>query len=527
MEKVSNIVDQNGDPIRLKELSKEIATASMTGIRQVWNTDTIASGLTPQRLAQILHNANQGDAYDFLTLAEEMEEAEPHYGSVLGTRKRAIEGIAPSVEAASEDKVDIEMAETVSKLVKHESFSELVQNCVDGLGKGYAVSEIIWRRGQMWWPNQYKWRDPRFFQFPQDNAFELRLRDEKDMVNGLSLEPYKFVVHIPRLKSGIPIRGGLARLAAITYMCKQFTITDWMAFAEVFGMPIRIGKHGANATESDIATLINAVANIGTDAAAVIPDSMKIEFEDGRKSGSNDTFERLAKYLDKQISKAVIGQTMTTDDGSSQAQANVHNDVRLDILESDLKQLGSTVNRDVIKPFIDLNFGVQEFYPIVKFELPEAEDRDTLIKALEVLLPHGFRVGQSAVRTKLGIPEPKEGEDLFVAIDRQSEAPVPDPAMNHQKPCGCSTCQTKAINAEQGVVTVDDDLDELEQEAMQEWQPQIDPVVDPIVKLLSESKDYDDFLRQLPGMADQVDGNKLILTLAEQLFKARGVGDVG
>ena len=60
---------------------------------------------------------------------------------------------------------------------------------------------------------------------------------------GGELEPYKYIIHKPKLKSGLPIRNGLARLAATMYMLKGFTLKDWWAFAEVFGMPIRVGKY--------------------------------------------------------------------------------------------------------------------------------------------------------------------------------------------------------------------------------------------------------------------------------------------
>jgi phage gp29-like protein len=44
-------------------------------------------------------------------------------------------------------------------------------------------------------------------------------------------------MHYPRLKSGLPLRNGLARLVAVMYMLKSFTVRDWWAFAEKFGIP--------------------------------------------------------------------------------------------------------------------------------------------------------------------------------------------------------------------------------------------------------------------------------------------------
>lgn len=515
MERVSPILDARGNPIRVKELTKEIARPSMTGVRQVWHTDSVAGWLTPDRLAAMLQDAAEGHAYEYLTLAEEMEERDPHYGSVLGTRKRAITGIEPTVESASDDPADVKLADALREVIRDDSFGDLVDDAVDGLGKGYSVCEIMWDRSSMWTPERYIWRDPRYFKFDMNDGMTLRLIDEANSFNGIALEPYKFVVHIPKLKSGIPIRGGLARLAAATYMCKQYSVTDWMAFAEIFGMPMRIGKYDTNATQDDILTLVNAVANIGSDAAAVIPKSMEIAFENGRTGSSADLFEKLATYLDKQISKAVLGQTMTADDGSSQAQANVHNDVRLDILESDLKQLEKTINRDLVKPFIDLNFGVQKRYPKVKFFLQDEDDIGTMVDALAKLVPLGLRVEQSVVRDRLGIPDvPKDAEVLSPPGVQTGQA------MNHE--CSCSACQAKALNR---AAPQPDALDDLTDEAMQDWEPMMKGVVDPLQQLADESEDYDQFLAALPGIADQMSPEEFITKLAEQAFKARGLGD--
>jgi phage gp29-like protein len=58
----------------------------------------------------------------------------------------------------------------------------------------------------------------------------------------------------------------------------------------------------------------------------------------------------LAEGWDKQVSKAVVGQTMSTDDGSSQAQATIHNEVRVDLLQADAKAESNTLNRYFVRP---------------------------------------------------------------------------------------------------------------------------------------------------------------------------------
>lgn len=410
----SRIVDQYGRPIQYDKLTEELAAARTTGIRQVWH-QSVASGLTPGRLASILQTAAEGSAHDYLTLAEEMEERDLHYASVLGTRKLAISGLSIRVEAASDDAEDVRRADQLKEIVEAPEFGELQADLTDAMGKGYAVSEIMWdRSGKTWNPQRFEPRDQRFFQFDRDTGRELRLLDEADPVNGVVLAPYKFIVHLPRIRSGLPIRGGLARLAAVGYMCKAWTWKDWMGFADIFGMPMRVGRYGPGASKDDIATLMSAVANLGSDAAAVIPDSMRIDFTQAANvTGAGDFFKGLAEWWDKQVSKAVVGQTMSTDDGSSQAQATIHNEVRLDLLQADAKAESNTLNRYFVRPWCDLNFAPGRPYPRLIIDVPKPENTKILIEALKELVPLGLKVEQSVIRDKLNIPAPAEGAELL------------------------------------------------------------------------------------------------------------------
>lgn len=429
------LYDHRGRPIQRGTLTEEIATPSVTGLRQAWTYASVASGLTPGRLAGMLRDAANNHATEYLQLAEEMEERDPHYAAVIGTRKRAVSGLEVGVEAYADDERSQMLADEVRDLIRKPAFSELVDDLVDGIGKGFSVAEILWRtKGRQWMP-EYAYRDPRFFRFDDETGRELRLIEPGER-DGVELPPYKFICHFPRLKSGLPLRGGVARLVAFSYMCKAWTIKDWLSFADVFGMPLRIGKYGPQATDEEKSTLKTAVANIASDAAAIIPESMQIEFQAvAQTAGGPDMFLKLAEWLDKQVSKAVLGQTMTADDGASLSQAKVHNDVRLDIVEADAKQLAATINRDLVRPYIDLNFGVQEDYPRVYFVTPQPEDLALLSDNIAKLVPLGLRVGQGVIRDKLGLPDPDEGDELFNAPAPAAAPPVAaNTALNRTQP---------------------------------------------------------------------------------------------
>ncbi len=118
-------------------------------------------------------------------------------------------------------------------------------------------------------------------------------------------------------------------------------------------------------------------------------------------------------WIDSQVSKAVLGQTMTTDNGSSKAQASVHNDVRLDILEADANELQNTINAQLVRPVIDLNFGVQKCYPKVVIRVPREENIELLVNALKELVPLGLPVDAHGMLEKLGLPVPDKNAVLL------------------------------------------------------------------------------------------------------------------
>ena len=361
---VKTLYDADGNPVDKTRLVEEVAAPTVTGVRQILSGHP-AQNLTPQRLTALLLAAEQGDALAYLELAEEMEEKDLHYRSVLSTRKLQVAGLPVKVEAATDDAEDVKAADLVRDFLNTGVLAEAVQDILDAVGKGYSVCEIMWdTEGKSWFPSSILWRDPRWFEFDRLDGVTLRLKGK----NGLPepLAPAKFITHVHKSKSGLLIRGGLARPVAWYYLFKNFGIKSWVQFAQVFGFPLRVGRYDSEATQDEKDVLLRAVRSIAQDAAAIIPDSMRIEFVNTNSTGNVQIFKGLTEYFDKQISKAVLGQTGTTDVGQHVGTANAHERVREDIEESDAAQLAATLSRDLVRPLVDLNLGPRRRYPIIR-----------------------------------------------------------------------------------------------------------------------------------------------------------------
>lgn len=517
---MSSILDPStGKPFKVDQqvMSQDIARAYTTGVRNP-RANPVASSLTPHRLAAVLRSVIDGnDPEAYMTLAEEIEERDLHYSAQLRTRKLAVAAIAPTVEAASDEAIDVLMAERVREIMDDDQIPELFFDLLDGLGKGLAVVQILWdTQSTPWKPQDYKWVDPRYLRQDQETLEQILLISE-DAPMGAPLDPYKFILHTPRSKSGSVWRNGLARLVAVMYMLKSFTIRDWWAFAEVFGIPVRIGKYGANATTDDIDTLINAIGRIASDAGAVIPESMKIEMvETAKGNGGNTLFENMARWCDEQVSKAVLGQTMTADNGSSQSQATVHNEVRNDIAKWDARQLESSINEYLIKPYIILNWGVQLRYPKVRIKVPEPEDLKMFVESITPLVDRGLKVSTSEMSDKFGLSTVKDGEETLVPLQSASMLDMPI-ATNRQH------AQRIAINRVMN--TAEAEIDALTNQAMSEWEQVADEFMNPIIELANKSASYEQFAAGLPALQEQLGAEVFITQMAQYMFQLRGLGD--
>ncbi|WNJ96548.1 DUF935 domain-containing protein [Vibrio ruber] len=518
---------QTGKPFTTAErqaLNHQQSKAYTTGVRTPTSSKSIATGLTPARLASILKNAINGSPEDYFILAEEMEERDLHYRAVISTRKLAVTSIEPVVEAASDESKDIEMADAVRHLLKHPNIPECAFDLLDGLGKGVGLVEIIWNTEQVpWKPKDYQWVDPRFIRLDRATYSEIRLANDKNWTEGEPLKPCGYICHQPRMKSGHWLRNGLARVVAVMYMLKSYTVRDWWAFAEIFGMPIRVGKYHSNASDEDIRTLVNAIATIASDAGAAIPESMQIDMiETAKGNGGETLFENMAEWADRQISKAVLGQTMTTDDGSSQSQATVHNDVRNDITRWDARQLANTFNEFLVKPFIDMNYGVQENYPVIKIEPEETEDTKTWVESLVPLIDRGMKVQMSDVRDRMKLSDPDKDAELLIPAGQLT--PPNEFSLNHAWPL-FNPGLNLALNRQERLNS-EEELDEMTRQALDEWQEVSDPILSPILKLANESVSFDEFTTSLPKLAEELDAQVFIEQMAKLCWQARAMGDV-
>jgi phage gp29-like protein len=413
MAKKTQLVDQWNRPINRATLTTEVAAPTIGGVRSPISGYP-GDGLSPLRLGQILREADQGDPVRFLELAEVIEERDAHYLGVLSTRKRSVAQIEITVEPGDDSAEAERHAEMVRKWLKRDELSDDLFNILDAIGKGYSFTEIIWDTSTGDWdPKRLEYRDPRWFRFERHD-----LRTPLMLSQNGQEEPlpgFRFIFACMKAKSGLPLRSGIARVAMWSYLFKKYTERDWAIFTQTYGQPLRVGKYGAGASEKDKTKLFQAVANIAGDCAAIVPESMMIDFiETSNLGASTNLYLERANWLDQQISKLVLGQTATTDAVTGGlGSGKEHRQVQEDIERADAREVASILNRDLIRPWVSLQFGPQKVYPRLIMARPEEEDLAAFSSAIAPLIDKGLRVTEREVLAKFGLSTPGDNDRIL------------------------------------------------------------------------------------------------------------------
>jgi len=278
---------------------------------------------------------------------------------------------------------------------------------LDAVGKGFALCEIIWEvaagRARV---AELRWVPQKKLTFVED--LKPRLLTPQAPWQGMEPPPWKVVYHRYKARSGHAPRAGVLRVVGWMYLLKNYALKDWAAFNEVFGMPLRLGKYDPAATPADREALMQALRNLGSDAAGVISKATEIEFVQATSPGSKaNPYQVLAEFCNREMSKAILGQTLTTDTAGATGTygaARVHSQVRRDLVEADSQALAATLREQLLRPLVGFNFGWDRPVPWFRFKYEEEEDLKALSEVYLNLKAMGVPLSLEHVGERFGIP---------------------------------------------------------------------------------------------------------------------------
>lgn len=433
--------------------------------------------------------------------------------SCMSSRKAGVSKLKFELEGKDADPKIIDfIQETFDRFNYHKLFRKIL-GCV---AYGYQPIEIDWevREGRIV-PAKMEAKPVEWFCFGEKN--ELRFLSKKHPVSGEELPPMKFVCPTNDETYKNPYGTSVLSICFWPAMFKKGNLKFWVAFTEKYGSPWLVGKYAPGTSNENQNILADQLENMVQDAIAVIPDTSKIEIiEAAGKGASADIFDKLKDACNADISKAILGQTLTTELSStgSLAAAQTHNEVRKDIILSDARIIEETLNQ-IVRWTIDQNFGKDVAAPAFRFSEPE-ETNKQLAERDAILSGIGVRFTPKYIQRAYNL-----GEKDFTIVEPQQSSPLFSAAASH-------TVIPESRNPV--IPTAAKDL--LDKAASRAFPPELqqkimEGILKPVFDLIEKGESLEDIYEKLGELLPELDTGELQDVLERACTAADMYGNSG
>lgn len=280
----------------------------------------------------------------------------------------------------------------ISKMVTSENFMRLLGHIIESKIWGHSLVELSFEEGTL-----VPLLIPRKHVVPEKGII---LRNQNDYA-GFSYREMPYTNFI--LEVGERDSLGLLMKAAQYVIYKRGGFGDWAQYCELFGMPFRVAKYDGY-DEKTRGELESALKAAGSAAYIVIPKEADLSFIQNNTTGSSILYDMLVDSCNKELSKLILGQTMTTEASGAYAQAKIHLEVENEIHFADKLFVKNILNEKLI-PLLQVhgfNVGNGKFM----FQEKENIDKKTKLE-MDLKLAEKIKIDDNYFYETYNIPLPK------------------------------------------------------------------------------------------------------------------------
>ena len=222
------------------------------------------------------------------------------------------------------------------------------------------------------------------------------------------------------IEVGQPDDLGLYLKAASQTIPKKNALSFWDTFAEIFGMPMRIARTNVR-DDKELTKMERMMDTMGTEFWGIFQEGTDIEIKESSKGDAFNVYDKRIDRANSELSKLIIGQTMTIEDGSSLSQSETHLKVFQNLVESDCDMLRDVINNQLIPRMVSHGFPVEG----LRFDWDYSTDyTPEQQKSYEEMVLNNYEVDPSYFAEKYGMP---------VGERRQPQPMLPEPEPDDDK----------------------------------------------------------------------------------------------
>ncbi|MCV6583974.1 MAG: DUF935 family protein, partial [Marinibacterium sp.] len=320
---------------------------------------TVANDITIANYSDVLHPLDdtliERGGGEGLKIYDALER-DTHAWSVLQKRRQKLIGREWVVKPGGDGRDDIAAADFVRDQLMSIPFDQICDGLLDATLKGFSIGEMIYTQdGRHVRVDHVSILEQRRFVF--DRAWQPRLLTTTAARNGEELPARKFVVHRFGVKGNNPYGLGLGTRLFWPVLFKKNGVAYWMQFLERFASPIPVGKYVEGRGTRHQQELMRVLQTMNRSSAITVPIGTELETFEARRTGTVD-YSEWGKFWNTEMSKAVLGETLTTEMGKTGARAasETHADVLDALIDSDSDLLSGTLNAQMVRWLIEFNY---------------------------------------------------------------------------------------------------------------------------------------------------------------------------
>ena len=355
-------------------------------------------------------------------LYEDMLQDDRIY-STFAQRRSAVIAREWTVHPGGATRRDVMAADALREQLDHVRWNTVTNMMLYGIFYGYSVAEVMWARdGQHVAMDAIRVRNRRRFVF--DETYRPLLLTVGQAYGGRVPDRKFWHFSTGADHDDEPYGRGLAYYLYWPVWFKKNHVRFWLTYEEKYAAPTAVGKYRRNAGPDEIRRLLNAVRALQADTGIAIPEEMVIELLEAQRTGGGH-YDTFYDKMQEAITTIVLSQTMTTTDGSSLSQAQVHLNVRDEVIVTDSMLIDDSFSRSVATWLTEWNFP-GAVTPMVQRIIRRPESLKALADRDKIIFDMGHRLTRDYVMQAYDVevedpPPPTRGAEF-------AESGTPDAA---------------------------------------------------------------------------------------------------
>jgi len=310
-----------------------------------------------------------------------------HLEAVSGVRAAAVSGSAYHLTAGGDGSRESAALALCAENFDDLNVSRVVEELMECVFYGYKPAEILWKAaGGKWLIDDIVGKPSEWFAFDDENTLVFKGRG----LEAQALPDNKFLCAQHRASYDNPYGQKAYSKCFWPVVFKRSGWQWWTTFVEKYAGVLAIG-HYPQKDEKLKDEILEMLEKMVADAVGVVPDGTEVELKEAAGKGvASQVYAQYLEAADNAISKAILGQTLTTQIGKngSFAAAQVHDMVRQDLVKADKRRIAQLMTR-ALSWLTLYNFGPDVRPPRFAFDEPEdlkkeKAERDKLLYGVGV-----------------------------------------------------------------------------------------------------------------------------------------------